>query len=257
MASKYLLALAATCALGAASANAALVQFSQGDLVMGFRATSGIGAGTTYVVSLGAASAYRDLGAYGTLDGSNAATIDLGDIGADLAAIYGANWSTRTDLFWGVAGSPSNNVTVAGDPEDTLYASRTSASAWSIASPTTRGNVSTRMVALATAFDAYQSTANSASGAQQSDTDVNGWRSFMAAGGVNAPSNLDFGGFSNIEGNPTQSLNLFRLSDTNGTLEGTFSISSGGVVTFVPEPASAMLAGLGSVLLAFRRRRNA
>lgn len=245
-----ILALAAITLAAAAPAGAAVVSFSQGDLLMGFHASGGTGAGQTYVVDIGSAATYRD--ATGTL------TIDLGNIGADLSSVYGANWYTRTDLQWGVAGSPSNVDTVNGDPSRTLYASRADSSVgWQITSATNRSAASTRMQGLATAFASYESTANSSHAVIQDDTAPNGWRSYMSGSGT---STTDFSSFSDIEGTPAQTLSLFRLTDSNpGSLEGYFTLSSSGQLTFtaVPEASSALIAGLGSLLLVVRRRRNA
>ena len=257
---KSLLMLAAACVLGAAPANAALVTYTKGDLLMGFRATSGTGSDTVYVVNLGAASGYRDLANYGT--------VDVGSIGTDLTAIYGSNWNTRTDLFWGVIGASSNigSETVNGDAGRTLYVSQAQVTTGdpgtgpSGLNATQRGDVANKVVAMGGAFDNYQSTVNSTDAASQGQGDANSWRSYLASGGVNTDGGvLDYGAFSQIEGTTSQTLSLFRVfSATNpSTFEGQFSLSSNGSLTFVPEPTSAALAGLGTVLLAFRRRRTA
>ena len=255
-------ALSAACLLGALPADAALVAYSPGDILMGIRATAGTGSGTTYVVNLGAASGYRD--AIG-VDAFNRRTLDLGNIGTDLAATFGANWASRTDLNWGIAGTSSNTATVGGDAAGTLYLSRSQSSATNpptaptIDSETLRLGVSSRMVGAADTFDSYEQSTNSLVAAFQGSTDPNGWRSYMATGSSqpgNTPGNTDFGAGINIEATPGRQLALFRLdSNAPGSYEGYFSIGGDGTVTFVPEPASAALAGLGIALAAFRRRR--
>jgi hypothetical protein len=254
---KFLLALSAACLLGALPASAALVVYSPGDLVMSFRSTGpGQGAGTTYLVNVGQASGFRDETAVGTLS--------LGNIGTDLKAIFGDNWSSRTDILWGVAGTPSNTGTVGGDDAPTLYASKAQTTPGvpgtqaGIAGSSTRLAIATTMVTALDTFKTYQATANSPRAVIQQDSDANDWREFLASNGNSAytAGNKDFGGFSEIEGSLDQQLSLFRvIGSGNGSYEGSFSINSSGNITFVPEPSSALLGVLGTGLLAFRRRR--
>lgn len=233
--------------------------YTAGDLLMGFRATAGQGFGTTYVVNVGQAAQYRDITTYGTVP-------IAGDFTADLETIYGATWYTRTDLVWGVAGTPSNTATVGSDDPATMYASKPQTTAgvpgvaWTIAGLSTRTSISTLMTGMQSGYAAYTVSPNSSAGTIQLDTDPNDWRSFMATGGdaSRTTGNKDFGGFANIEGNVTQQLSLFRLDGpTNiGTFEGSFSVGQNGI-TFVPEPTSSALAFIGAATLVFRRRRSA
>lgn len=255
----HLMALAAATLAVAAPARAAVVSFSQGDLLMGFHVSGGVGVGQTYVVDIGSAASFRDA--------SGSTTLSLGNIGADLTSIFGANWSTRSDLSWGIAGTSSNTASVNGDPARALYASQAQITvgdqgfAWVVDSSTNRASTSTRMQGMNNAFKTYQSTVNSAVAIVQGDSDNNGWRSYLTGGAAaNTPGGIDFGAFSGIEGTPSQALNLYRVTDGNpGSLEGSFSIGSNGAVTFtaVPEAASSLLVGAGALLLAARRRRNA
>lgn len=256
---KSLLLLATACVVGAAPANAALVTFAKGDLLIGFRATSGTGAGSVYVVNAGAAADYRDLNTYGT--------VNVGNIGADLASIYGSDWNTRTDLFWGAIGTSSNisAETVNGDVGRVLYVSQAQITTGDIGTgpsglnATQRGDVSNKVMAMGGTFDNYNATTNSPDAAIEGVGDANSWRSYLASGGVNTDGGtLDFGAFSQIEGTTNQTLSLFRVfsATTPSTYEGEFSLSSNGNLTFVPEPSSAALAGLGTALLVFRRRRR-
>ena len=254
-----LMALAAVALAAAAPASAAVVSYTQGDLLMGFHASGGTGAGSVYVVDIGSAASFRD--ANGSM------TLSLGNIGTDLTAIFGANWSTRTDLSWGIAGTSSNVATVNGDPIRTLYASQAQittgdqGTAWVVDSSTVRTATSTRMQTMETAFKNYQATANSPFATIQGSTDGNNYSSYIATStpSANAPGGIDFGAFAGIEGTPAQALNLYRVTDNNpGALEGSFSISPTGVVTFaVPEAASSLFVGASALLLAVRRRRNA
>lgn len=247
----------AIAAMAGSSAHA-VVTYTAGDLLMGFRATGGQGSGTSYVVNIGAASGYRD---------GTAGSIALGNIGQDLETLYGANWSTRTDLQWGIAGTPSSSATVGGDPADTLYVSKgqsvagTPGSSFTIASEPTRGLTANFMNTLQTTFATYAETANSTAAALQPDA-ANTWRNFMN-GGTSSSASQDFSAFSNIETTPDKTLSLFRIdSSSPGSYEGYFRITQNGTtatLTFspVPEPASLVLGGMGGLLLAFRRRRLA
>jgi PEP-CTERM motif len=253
----YALVLALTATV--ASASAAVVTYTQGDLLMGFRATGGQGAGTSYVVNIGQASTYRDATSYGSIP-------IAGNIATDLSATYGSNWASRSDILWGIAGTPSNTATVAGDSVPTLYASKpetspgVAGSGWVVPGSSTRVSVSTTIVTLQSSFSNSQATANSSAATLMDDTVANTWRQFMASGGAPAytSGNKDFGAFANIEGTLSQGLTLFRVTDAlAGSNEGTFTLSSGGSLAFVPEPTSSLLAGLGVIGLVFRRRRQA
>ena len=254
---KFITSLAAANLLALSISHGAT--YVAGDLLMGIRATAGQGLGTTYVVNIGQASDYRDVNVYGSVN-------IAGNFTADLANIFGANWYNRTDLVWGIAGTPSNSVTVGGDEAATLYASKpqsavqVAGTAWTIAGLSSRTSVSTTLVGMQQGFATYAAAPNSSAGTVQQDSDSNDWRSYMASGGdaSRTNGNRDFGGFSDIEGTVTQTQSLFRLDGpTNvGTFEGTFSLGQNGL-TFVPEPTSSMLAAMGVIGLAFRRRRSA
>jgi hypothetical protein len=262
---KTALSLGAVCIMTALGANAALVVYTPGDLLMGVRATGGTGASSTLVVNLGQASLYRDAEAAG-VSSSSPMTVSVGNIGADLTATFGSGWSSRTDLQWGIAGTSSNTATVGGDPVGTVYLSRIQNTpgvpgvAPVIDSETTRLGVSTRMVGAAGIFDNYNQTANSTVAAIQGSSDANSWRSYMASGGTapNTPGGTDFGSGYNIEATPSKTLGLYRLSTNDaGAYTGYFSINSSGTIAFVPEPTSALLLGLGGISLLARRRRQA
>jgi hypothetical protein len=250
-------AAAAVCLLTVPAAFGAT--YTAGDLLMGIRATGGQGFGTTYVVNIGQASNFRDEVTTGNI-------AIAGNFTADLVTLYGSTWYNRTDLVWGIAGTPSNTATVGADEAATMYASKSqstpgvSGSAWTISGLATRTSVSTLMTGMQSGFAAYTASGNSSAGTIQLDTDANDWRSFMAAGGdpTRTGGNKDFGGFADIEGPVTNQLSLFRLDGpTNvGTFEGSFSLGQAGL-SFVPEPASSALAAFGAVALVLRRRRSA
>ncbi len=92
------------------------VPAASGDLILGFQATGGMGADTNLEVNLGPASAF-----YGAPAGSASVLTRLSAV--DLANIYGNDWNTRPDLFWGVIGT-TGVAAVSGVPARTVWASR-------------------------------------------------------------------------------------------------------------------------------------
>lgn len=222
------------------SANAT---FTAGDLLMGFRATAEPGSTTSYVINLGPVSVLRDATA--------PVVLNLGDIKADLDATFGNDWRSRTDLFWGVGGSPSNSVDVNGDPAVTLYGSKAEETAgvpvggYSIAGAATRAGFSTIMRGFQDAFDDYPQTAVGINAVLQDNNGNYDWRAYMSPGGDSdkTAGNKDFAAFSDIEGIPSKTLSLFRLpNQAAGVYEGSFSIDASGVITFTPASAGVTYA---------------
>jgi len=246
------------------------VVYSDGDLFLGFRATGGTGATQTYLVNIGQASVFRDAA---TGSSSNLA---LGNLGADLAGIYGGTWFNRSDLFWGVAGAVSGGV--AGDPANTLYASRaeptvgTLADAWLRKSNNAQTTTVSKIQGAALGYlNAGNSTANSTFAVIQNTTDPNNWASFQP-GGANATGGVSFGAFQpTIEGGFANGvagtrLDLFSMTTSAttglpGTYQGTFAIDQNGAVNYmvVPEPTALALLGVfgGALGLTRHRRRTA
>ena len=69
---------------------------ASGDIFIGFRASDGEGASTSYLVKV---ATYSQLSAVSV--GSSISLTGLGNIASDLSATYGASWSTRANLHWG------------------------------------------------------------------------------------------------------------------------------------------------------------
>jgi hypothetical protein len=69
--------------------------YSDGDCFLGFRSTNSLDSINAYLVKVGSATQF---------DGGGDVTLDLGNISADLASIYGADWYSRNDILWAVAG---------------------------------------------------------------------------------------------------------------------------------------------------------
>jgi len=250
-------ACVAMAGIGLSVQSAKAVTYSNGDLFLGFQASGGTGVTSTYLVDIGQASTYT------TATGSF--NLSLGNIGADLTAIYGANWDTRTDLSWGIAGAVT--PALGSDGNRTRYASAaeitpgTMADAWVRLSNSQSALATNGVSSLATAFvNNYSATANSTVAVIEGTSDVNNWVSFQSGG-------LSFGTYNpSIEGTVGTALDLFRMTTSStpnltGTYEGTFSINNSGQVGFslspAPEPSTYALIGLGAAFVLILRRRKA
>jgi hypothetical protein len=85
---------------GAMSSQATPFQFNNGDLILGFSATSGTGASRNVFFNFGPAVAHRNDPNLGT----------RGNIGATLSFVYGADWYSREDLYFGVDRQPQQRA---------------------------------------------------------------------------------------------------------------------------------------------------
>jgi len=118
---------AAGLALGATAAMAAPWPPAKGDLILGVQAVNGTGSSTNVFFNLGPATTLRDA--------PNPSTA-FGNIKAELTAAFGADWATRTDLYFGITANRSNAPAsglgsvppVSGDPSRTIYATKGTAS---------------------------------------------------------------------------------------------------------------------------------
>ncbi len=248
---------------GIVSSQAAVVaQPVDGDVFLGFRATTGDGSSFSYVVNLGQYSQFS-----GQAAGSTVNLSGIGDIGSDLVAIFGSGWNTSANVKWGVFGR-NDTGTVA------LYASReqstvgTTGTAWATRTLSQRQSTSARVGAVIYGINGYngsQSTANSSVAVLQNNTTSGGPNqasyAYQVTNGV-----TDFGttsGWSDIEGDfgsgvAGTALDLFQINSAGVTTPGFFSIGSGGTLSFtaVPEPSAALLGAAGTFALLTRRRRS-
>lgn len=237
--------------LAAPSAHATITP-TYSDLILGFRVitlyaddgtplpSQGIGAETNLVVNLGQASQFYN---------PTAGTFTLTGLSTrDLAATYGADWNTRTDLAWGIIGT-TGTVSGTGDghaPKSTIWATIAEATPGipslipqyrlpaSLQNGPISKNISPLFVGTAP-FNGAVSTANSATAAAIGAAVQGSWSTLSLDNG-------SFGLTSSIEGTTDIStssrsvLDLYELqpssSKTAGTLLGTFSLSSGGTLTF-------------------------
>ena len=90
------------CAAPVVSLRAQVATFGDnGDLILGFRATGGSGANKSLLI---------DLGSYSSIAATGGFTLDFSSAGSVLASTFGANWTSRNDLYWGTIGSDANTV---------------------------------------------------------------------------------------------------------------------------------------------------
>ncbi len=247
---------------GIKPASAALV-YTPGDVLVGFYATGGAGASSSYVINLGSINTY--LNATGPVDLSY-----LGNIGADLSTIYGANWATREDLYWGLAAGTGTNTT-----NSVAFGSHARAEegvvsdGWNpIGAGQTRSNIRTAIDSLGGTYVNSTPSANSPNyaGTQSSSVDAGfvdqvtgyGGNAFNSNSGWNSDEFL--AGFGN--GTDGAVLDLFRVGNNanNTYYVGTFGINGSGGLSYsvVPEPSTyALLTIVGVAFLILHRRRRA
>lgn len=272
---KHILTMIVMAGISAVSFSAkAATTYTAGDLILGFRASGGTGSTTNLLVNIGSSIGIRD---------QNTTSMPLIDIGSALTSAYGAGWDTRSDLFWGVVGTRTNQITdgdplATGDPAQTLYVSRANtgtigtktSSNLNTASSGVQQSAANNIAGLQSTFQNFTGTTTNSNLAAVLDTTVNTTNNWSTATALST----DFQIGSDIEGvlGTSKVLDLYRILQTatganptgtarTGQWQGTVSISSAGAVNFdpvvaaVPEPSRVMLlaGGFGSLLL--RRRR--
>ncbi len=270
--------------MAAALPASAVTVFTPGDLLLGFRATGGQGAGTSLFVNIGSSTTLRDTN-------TASSSLTLLNINQAIVDAYGANWQSRTDLNWGLVGTRTNvaldgDPGNTGDPARTLYTTKAntagtvgvqSSTVGSAINGTTFGNVLNNVAGYQSRFSGFTGTGatelyNGGLVAAIDQSLPNTWDNLGATGN-------DLGIGFNVEGNFATAagsvLDLYRYVDnitatplteapTANRLaqwQGTVSLAANGDVLFtptiaaVPEPGRALLAGFGLMGIAFRRRR--
>lgn len=209
----------------------------------------------------------------------------------DLVAAFGASWASNNttngtaDVSWAVAGV-TNNIS-NGTPISGLNArasfltlAETIPGTQTLIPTNTVGGVNDNFASnfntFANAYNSQFSTVNSDKALIGSATDVNSWGTRIGAQGSNS-----FGGGwnaeqafgSNTNAGPTNSILDLYVDPKNGlpannTYLGSFALTADGqlyygssqavaeAVGLVPEPGSALLLGLGALLLGSVRRRE-
>lgn len=243
-----LLALAGL--VGSVSPARAALAYSNGDVLLGFRASKGEGSSQSYLINLGNIGQFQP----------DAAPFELilGDIAADLVELFGEDWHDRDDLYWGIFGS-----TTGANP--TLYASRErlvptiQSDPWPTLANT--GNPSSNIISVKNSFITLNPTGNTAVGGFQTNEGNTSSYNYQ----VTQPG-TDFGSlsqWSSIEGDFSHGvegtvLDLYRITTGGVTYRGNFTINEAGQIFFnsapVPEPGTYLLILGAGAVFALRRR---
>lgn len=226
--------------------------YTQGDILLGVRATGGDGSTYVYLVNLGTDTSI--------INGSFAGT----SIGTDLAAIYGDGWNTRSDLYWGVFGAKSASSLYGSRERDDIA---TQSEAWpALPSTTERSDVQSGINTVGITYQNNSGASlyvpvNLQAGVQSSSV-PGGYFTQVSAD----PNFATTSQWSSIEGSfadgaENSILDFYRVTGSVSTTKylGSFSISDEGLVTFaaVPEPSTyALLAIAATAFVIFFRRRS-
>lgn len=264
------------------------------DLILGFQVKTlyggdgkalgvqGIGSAYNLEIDLGSASQF-----YNATPGSSFTLPALAL--ADIVATYGSNWSSRTDLYWGVIGttgrSTGSGVYVSGGlvadghaAKNTIWATRAEETAGVQSLPWSNSSKSNQMLTISGIEPLYDSTSplsgatsttNSAVAAVISASTVGSWTATEGAsqsfgnfaGLIDTTTNIPVGGYSVLD---LYEITAVIGAATDSTLLGAFGLDSTGTLTFstdpalfaVPEPSGYALLGLAGAVLALRLRRQ-
>lgn len=252
-----LLALAGG-ALLATAVSAAPVVANPGDLILGFRAESGMGSGFNLEVNLGSISNFYNA-APGTVFNLTGLVIQ------DLKDTYGENWYERTDLFWGAAAHYSNGIEDPnGKPACTLWVTDVADPVYKRASASSQAPPGVKIQGLYSGgpgqLNGAPSTTNSPVAAVINNTQSGSWSAQSLPGGWGN----SFGYFNpRIDGaiGSVKTLTLVELlpyaplPKIEGDKLGTLTLSTEGLMfQAIPEPSTGLLIGLGLCLSLMARR---
>jgi hypothetical protein len=255
----------------------AVFTFTNGDVILGVQAAAGQGNTTNVFYNLGSSTSLRDLNG----------GLQIGNINTALTSVFGSNWYSRSDVYFGVVANLNQNPPppaignrqpVDGDPSRTFYVSQAAATPGSGvlygAASFPSGSLGTGGGALA-GLEAVLPSANLTNGPDntrimtQATAPVewnNSWTAWNpipggAFGTFNGGIQQTFG-----KGTPETYVDVQRILATNtganptgvvggGTFEYTVAIGSDGNVRIVPEVSSTLLLGAIGLAAAFQRRR--
>lgn len=272
-----------------ASADTVLTTYTDGDVFVGFRQT---GVTNTISVKIGGATKYLPPSLGGTWDGNPfkvifgiipGSTTVVDNLGADLVANFGADWSDKfTDgsgVRWAVVGLTSNvadNSPINGYNQKTAFVTKARIDP-SVKSATFSDS---NLDGFAEAFNGFaqaigqgsyvnqNSTANSSVAFLGDGSQANNWNTKILPNGTfglgsnRVVEQLNSGTF---QGTTNSVLDLYVLPSPDSSLTidrtytgGSFTLNAQGELTYgaIPEPGSAALVGAGVLLIAMVRRRR-
>ena len=245
-----------------------------GDIILGFYATSGTGAGTDLEVDLGPATKFMTATPGQIFNLSGSAGLAL----ADLQSTYGTNWFSNPNLFWGAISG--NTVTpIPGATRNTIWATDPETTPGTPSVPWDAQTIAVQAAGSAAALGVIQgvntvgvSTANSSASILTTNSFQNSYFgenrfqagltfNYFSGTGVtdNAVTNV------NASGNSISELDALFTSAAGhhpATVLGKLELNSNGTLQFiaVPEPSTMGLTGVGFLSLvgfvALRRRRS-
>ena len=276
-----LLAVAGTAIISSSVKAQSATTYGQGDFLLGFRATGGQGAASNVLVDLGN-------GSVAAVDAASSAgtplTFNIANLFSTLNAVYGNNWTTRSDVFFSVAGAhATTNSTIYITAPEMVGGSE--ATPWNGLGSSSQTGVRNKMnteggLPNSSGYNHYITNTNpNGAGAAviEGQTDTNSYGSYMPGG---TTANAGAAGISYAQFNPTIegtfangtggiTLDLIKLTTATGTGPGQdlgdFTISNSGVLTFtpdiseVPEPgtyAGAILAAGVVVAMTIGRKKS-
>ncbi len=245
--------------------------FAAGDILLGFFTSSGTGAGQNLMVNLGAFSQFEN---------NDGATINFSSsIVADLNDTYGSDWNTRTDIKWSVTGA-TFATSVDGVTRNTIFATAVDGAApIASASDGILASVRSNVSSIGTAFNAFDTTANSTVSVVVASSNANSMQARLTTN--NSPQ---FGAIGQNVTTATTVSDFYALVPTSGgtaptglatdgdgivfargtNLLGSFALDASGLsftasgASAIPEPSTyAALVGAAVLGLAASRRRPA
>ena len=222
--------------LGLASVPAVQAATYNQDLLVGFTTKSG----NDVIVDLGSAAS--------VLAGTAGSGSDTWSLGSSLLTSGGGQYASLGSVYWGVIGDNKTAQTPQRAVFTTVFGGNVvnGSGAWS--------PIDTAAKSIYTGF----TTAGAGQVALVDTTLDNSWNQQTISGSI-ASQYINVYGNPNTQGVTTLDLYQFLNDGSAGTLAGTFSLASDGVLSFapVPEPSTYALALLGGVgMLVLSSRKN-
>jgi hypothetical protein len=219
------------------------ISYEAGNIFIGFRASGGTGAANSFLLNLGN---------YGTFPILNAGDtpVDLFDVGSELTTVFGSNWKTRGEVTWGIFGMSDSQLPVYSSTSDNRA----------------NGPVTKSLGQVGGAWTAYTGMGNNYNSAIENGAYTGSSAGVLGDGVVtgigantwykNIQDAADFGIYNaTLEAGVAGDLDFYSTSATAATKLSQYNISSGGVVSVVPEPSTYALFGFGALLLIVAYRR--